>query len=488
MRIEELIKPLDITGDHLNLPGFQVRGVACNSKEVSSGFIFVAVKGSKEDGNRYIQEAISRGAKAIVIQVPGPKPKIPEGVSVIEVKDARKALAKLAAEFYGHPSAKIKVIGITGTNGKTTVSYLLEALLKKAGFSPAVIGTVNYRFKNRITPSKNTTPGPIELESMLAGMLKEGSTHTVMEVSSHALDQDRVEGINFHSAIFTNLTQDHLDYHKTLKSYFNAKARLFKNLNPDSFAVINSDDKHAGEIKKMTRAKVITYGIKNKAKVSAGDIKFDSLGTEFKLISPEGKIDITSRLVGIHNVYNILAACAWALREGIDIPFIRCAIAEFNFVPGRLERIDFAGNFLVFVDYAHTEDALKNTIKTVRRLTKNRVITVFGCGGERDRTKRPKMGKAVSELADYAIISNDNPRSEDPQEIIEDIKRGINGDNYCVIPDRREAIKKSLSLAKPGDIVLIAGKGHEECQIIKNKAVHFSDREVVRECLRSVNY
>ena len=490
MRIEELIKSLDTVKVYSNLKSFEVSGISCNSKQVSDNFIFVAIKGAREDGNSYIDEAISRGVKAVLLENSRTRrtQSNSDNVSFIVVKDTRKALAKLAAQFYGHPSSKIKVIGITGTNGKTTISYLLEALLKRAGFSPSVIGTINYRFKNRIIPSKNTTPGPVELESMLADMLKEGASHTIMEVSSHALDQDRTGAINFHSAIFTNLTQDHLDYHKTLENYFDAKARLFKSISPDSFAVINNDDRYARRIKKITKARILTYGIENKAQVTAKKIKFDSLDTEFLFVSPQGEINLTSRLVGRHNVYNILAAAAWALQEGIDISVIKSAIAGFSLVPGRLEKIDCDGDFRVFVDYAHTEDALSNIIKTLRCLTKKKLIVVFGCGGERDKTKRPRMGRVVSELADYAIITSDNPRSEDPQEIINNIKQGIRKTNYCVIPQRSEAIKKTLSLARAGDIVLIAGKGHEDYQIIKDKVIPFNDREVVRECLKSMNY
>ena len=507
MKIEELIKSLGNSNEHSNLGDFEVCGISCNSKQILDNFVFVAIKGAREDGNRYIEEAIGRGAKVVIVQSPGhrvilrstqdtsPKDterqrsaRSPEGVSFIKVKDARIALARLTAEFYGHPSSKIKVIGITGTNGKTTVSYLLEALLKEDGFFPGLIGTVNYRFKDRIIPSKNTTPGPIELESLLADMVKEGGSHAIMEVSSHALDQDRTRGINFHSAIFTNLTQDHLDYHKTLGNYFNAKARLFRNISPDSFVVINNDDRYARRIKNITKASIITYGIENKAQVNAKKTKFDSLHTEFCLVSPEGEINFTSPLVGRHNVYNILAAVSWALKAGIAISTIKSAIAGLCLVPGRLEKIDFEGNFRVFVDYAHTEDALRNIIGTLRCLTKKRLIVVFGCGGERDKTKRPKMGKVVSESVDYAIITNDNPRSEDPQEIINDIKQGIKKTNYCVIPERGLAIKKSLSLAKSGDIVLIAGKGHEDCQIIKDKVMPFNDGKAIRECLKSMNY
>lgn len=499
MRIKELIKSLGTDINYSNLPDFEVSGISCNSKNIKENFVFVAVKGTRENGDKFIPEAIERGARAVLVQgshtsrngiptMSGKGEKSSKRVALIEVKDTRKALAKLAAEFYGHPSLKIKVVGITGTNGKTTVSYLIEALLKEAGALPSVIGTINYRFKDRVIPPKNTTPGPIEIESMLAEMLKEGIDYTIMEVSSHALDQARTCGINFHSAIFTNLTLDHLDYHKTLENYFKVKSRLFKNINPKSFVVVNNDDRFGERIKRKTRAKIITYGIENNADIRAEDIRFDCQHTAFRLISPRGEIDFTSRLIGRYNVYNILAAVAWAEEENIDSRVIKSAIERFFQVPGRLERIDFQGDFSVFVDYAHTEDALKNVIQTLRNLSKGRLIVVFGCGGERDKTKRPKMGRVVSELSDYAIITNDNPRSENPQDIINDIKRGVRKTNLCVIPERAEAIKKSLSLAKTGDIVLVAGKGHEDYQLIKDRVIHFDDREVIRECLKSMNY
>jgi UDP-N-acetylmuramoyl-L-alanyl-D-glutamate--2,6-diaminopimelate ligase len=488
MRLKQLIEPIIGRHSYSCRDDFLVRGISCNSKNVSDNFIFVAIKGNRQDGNKFIQEAIDRGAKAIIVHrspfTVHRKGKIP----FIAVKDTRRALAKLAAEFYANPSAKIKVVGITGTNGKTTVTYLIEALLKEAHFSPAVIGTINYRFKEKIIPSRNTTPGPLELESMLADMLKEGVNYCLMEVSSHALDQDRTEGINFNSAIFTNLSQDHLDYHKTLKNYFQTKVKLFKDINPDAFVVINNDDKYGRRLRKLTKGKIVTYGIENNASVMAKDIEFDCKHTEFRLISPKGEVTFTSRLIGRHNVYNILATVAWGLEEGLKLSTIKSAIERFDFVPGRLQRVDFKGNFSVFIDYAHTEDALKNVITSLRQISKNRIIVLFGCGGERDKTKRPKMGKVVSELADFAIITNDNPRSEEPRDIIEDIKRGITKDNYCAIPDRWEAIKKSLSLARAGDMVLIAGKGHEQYQIIKDEMIHFEDEEAVRKCLKLMSY
>lgn len=487
MKIKRLIKSLG----NFACPGgnkdFNVRGISCNSKDIRDGFIFAAIRGSRADGNKFIGEAVRNGAKAVVISAASRKPAY-ENVSLIRVLDTRKALAKLAVEFYANPSSKIKVVGITGTNGKTTIAYLLEAILKEAHFSAGVLGTINYRFKDKVIPSKNTTPGPVELQSILSDMLKEGVKYAVMEVSSHALEQERVAGVRFHSAIFTNLTQDHLDYHKTMSDYFKAKSRLFSGLSSHSFALLNSDDKYSKKLKKITKAKVITYAIDSKADIAGKDIKFGARHTEFRLAGLKGEINFKSPLIGKHNLYNVLAAIAWAKNEGIKASIIKEAIEKFSLVPGRLERVNSNADFSVFVDYAHTEDALRNVIQSLRQVSKNKLIVVFGCGGERDKTKRPKMGYVVTELSDYALITNDNPRSEDPRKIIKDIRKGIRKNNYCVIPERYEAIKKSLSLAKPGDIVLVAGKGHENYQVIKDRVIPFDDRGAIKECLVSANY
>lgn len=490
MRLTQLIKRLDNYEIINGLDDFEVRGIACNSKKTGEDFIFVAIKGVNADGNQFIDEAISNGAKVVVVEnsffgFDNLRNNSSKG-AVITVGDSRKALACLSAEFFGDPSKRIKAIGITGTNGKTTISYLIEALLKEAGKTPAVLGTINYRFKDKVIPSKNTTPGPLELQSILSDMSCEGVDHAIMEVSSHALHQNRTEGIKFHTAIFTNLTQDHLDYHHTIDEYFQSKLKLFKNLSEDSRAILNIDDAFGRLIKGLTWAKVFSYGIENKADVWAKEISSGISQNEFTLVALDKEVRLKSRLIGMHNIYNILAAVSFALAEGMDLAVIKSAIEKFSCVPGRLERINSAKGFSVFVDYAHTEDALNNVIKSLRQACANRIIVVFGCGGERDKTKRPKMGAVVSQLADYAVITSDNPRSEDPMEIISDIKAGIKGDNYCVISNRREAIEKALSLVKTGDILLIAGKGHENYQITKDKILEFDDREVVRECLKSM--
>ena len=472
----------------LGTSNFEVRGISANSKAVRKGFIFAAIKGTHEDGSRFIQEAIRRGAQAILREPSGESlgSRVSK-VAVIKVKDSRKALARLAAAFYGNPSLALKVVGVTGTNGKTTVTYLIEAIVKEARGVPAVIGTVNYRFRNRIITAKNTTPGSVELHSLFADMVRAKVEYAIMEVSSHSLDQHRTEAVHFHSAIFTNLTQDHLDYHKTLRRYFQAKSTLFQKLPPDALCVINNDDTYGRKLKKMTRARIATYAIDTKADIMAKDIRLGPAGTQFSAVTSKGSVLISTSLIGRHNVYNILAALAWAVQERIALRTIKAAIGKFYLIPGRLEPVAGAKDFSVFVDYAHTDDALTNVIGALRQVFHHRIIVVFGCGGQRDKSKRPKMGNVVTELADYAIITNDNPRCENQRTIIEDIKRGIQKSNYRVIPDRLAAIKKALSYARPGDVVLVAGKGHENCQILKDKIIHFDDREAIQKCLRSMN-
>ncbi len=477
MKLEETIKLIK---------SGKAKGVSCNSKAVSKGFIFIAVKGARVDGSRFIDGAIRRGAIAVVChsQV---KRISRKDIPLVKVNDTRLAAASLAAEFYNNPSRRLKVIGITGTCGKTTVAYILEAIIHKSGFRPAVIGTVNYRFNKIVVPSKNTTPGPVELQSLMNNMVKERIDYSATEVSSHALDQGRVLRIDFHSAIFTNLTQDHLDYHRNLSSYFYAKAKLFKGLSAKAFAVLNQDDKHYSLLKKITRAEVITYGLGASAQVRAEKIIYGLKSTKFTLLFPGGRLRIEARLIGRHNIYNILAAFAWGLKEGLPLDKIKEAIENFSFAPGRLEPVKCGMGFYIFVDYAHTEDALRNTLQSLRSLSLKRIITVFGCGGERDTLKRPKMGKVASELSDFVIITNDNPRSENPEGIIKDITAGIKKDNYSVIYNRKEAIKSALTMSKKGDIVLVAGKGHEKYQILKNKVVRFDDREEIARCLKSMN-
>lgn len=461
----------------------EVKGVRDDSRSVRTGDMFVAVKGYTLDGHKFIDDAIGKGAKVIVSDE---IKDAPETVVKILVDDARAALPIIAGNFYAHPSAKLKTVGVTGTNGKTTITYIIENIIKSAGRDAGIIGTISYRLKDRVLPAKNTTPGSLELQSMLADMVKMGLGFAVMEVSSHSLDQGRVDGIFFDVGIFTNITAEHLDYHKTMGKYFRAKARLFDKLKEDGVAVLNIDDKKVAALKRSIRKKVLTYGIGPKADVKAEEIKLSLDGSRFKAVTPKGELNIYTRLVGRHNVSNILAGIAASCALGIDkAALIKGAAFLSSCVPGRLEEVNAGQPFRVLVDYAHTEDALYNILSLLREVAKRRIITVFGCGGNRDRKKRPLMGRVACEFSHRAIITSDNPRFEEPQAIIDEIEKGVKGrfSNYDIAPDRRQAIEKALMLAEDGDIVVIAGKGHENYQIIKDKVIPFDDREVAREIL-----
>lgn len=441
-------------------------GISDDSRTVKKGDLFLAVKGQRCNGMEFRDEAIKKGA-----------------VKVIEC--SRGDLARLAADFYGAPSEKVKVIGITGTNGKTTISYLLENIFRIAGYKSGLIGTIAHRWGANSIEAKNTTPGTLELQRLLSEMVKEGVKYCAMEVSSHSLDQGRVSGINFHEAIFTNLTGEHLDYHKTLEDYLKAKARLFSGLRKNALAVLNRDDASFEKIRSGISAGIFTYGIDNEADLKALDIRFGLDGTKFLLKTKKEKFVLESPMIGTHNVYNILAAAAAALNEGISPDAVRKAVSEFKGAEGRLEAVPTGRGMKVFVDYAHTDNALESVLTALRRLAKKRVITVFGCGGDRDRTKRPRMGKVASRFSDYVVITSDNPRSEEPSEIAREIEKGIEKGfkSYEIILDRFEAIRSAIEKAEDGDIILVAGKGHEKYQIIKDKTHPFSDREAVMEIL-----
>lgn len=454
-----------------------------DSREVRRGDTFIAVRGHDIDGYRFIGDAISRGAKTIVSEKDFAAPM---GIKKIIVKDSRAALPIIADKFYGHPSKKLKVIGITGTNGKTTITYLVENILKKRGNTPGVIGTINYRYKGKVMPSNNTTPGPLELQAMLARMLKASVDYVIMEVSSHSLDQRRVDRVSFDTALFTNVTSDHLDYHKTAEEYFKAKAKLFSHLKGNGVAILNDDDKKVRALKRSIRRKVITYGLEKGADITAKDISSSADGSSFMVVTPKGSVLIKTKLVGRHNISNILASAAIALVHNIKLNDIRKGIETFKTVPGRLESVDAGQSFKIFIDYAHTEDALFNVLSFLRELSvPGKIITVFGCGGNRDKTKRPLMGKVACKFSDRVIITSDNPRFEEPSTIINDIEKGVKDlfFNYNIVEDRRKAIEEALSLASDDDIVLIAGKGHEKYQIIKDKIIPFDDCDMVKSVL-----
>lgn len=480
MRLKELLRTVEYTSSTPDLDDIEIEAIACDSKAARKGCLFVAIAGTKLDGHTFVSEAVKKGALCVVIQK---DIALDDSVAKIYVNDSRSALAKIASEFYGRPSEKIKCIGITGTNGKTTISYLMDSILSTAGHKIGVIGTINYRLGNKSIPATNTTPGPIELQSFLNEMVRNSIDYAVMEVSSHSLDQKRVEAIKYSVAVFTNLTGEHLDYHKTQGNYFNAKAQLFEGLCDDSYAVINLDDEWGKKLLNRSRGKILTYAVKSDSQVRALGVRMSLNGTEFTIDTPKGRTDIRTKLIGTHNVYNIAASVAAGICLGLPLDLIKVGVENLMTVPGRLEAIDCGQPFWVFVDYAHTDDALYNVLRALRPLIQKRIIVLFGCGGERDRTKRPRMGKVASKYADFVVVTSDNPRGEDPKTIAKEIEAGIETKDYSVILDREEAIKEALSKAGQGDCVILAGKGHEAYQIFKDKTVPFDDREVVRKIL-----
>jgi UDP-N-acetylmuramoyl-L-alanyl-D-glutamate--2,6-diaminopimelate ligase len=470
-----------------------VSGIAYDSRQVKPGAIFVALRGVNADGTRFAPQAIANGAVAVVAETARPS-----GLTVdwIQVPSARAALAELSAAFYRNPSEELVLVGITGTNGKTTTSYVLSSIFEAAGMKCGRIGTIGYRVGARELDASRTTPEAPELQQMLRGMLAEGCGACVMEVSSHALALRRADNLRFAAAVFTNLTRDHLDFHGDMEAYFSAKRRLFEILPEGAVGVINVDDRRGTDMVSATR-RPVTYAIDGAADVRPGPLMFTLEGLAFEVRTPRGTLHVRSSLVGRPNAYNILAAAAAAM--ALDLPFsaIESGIQGLENVPGRFQVVsDSADDVRVIVDYAHTDDALKNLLETARPLAGGRVVTVFGCGGDRDRTKRPLMGAVAARLSDLVIVTSDNPRSEDPERIIEEIRRGIvmpadriapkgqqRGTPSLAIVDRREAIEKAIKDAKPGDLVLIAGKGHEKYQVIGDKTLPFDDVDVARAAL-----
>jgi len=476
---------------------FEVLTISCDSREEQKNGLFVALPGTKFDGKDFIKDAMDKGARIIVCGQPVPgegahqdRDSSPFGlrmtdknICVLEVDDPRSFLHSIGLRFYGHPSDKVRTIGITGTNGKTTITYLIESMILAAAKRCGVIGTINHRIGEKILPSKNTTPGFLDNQRYLAQLAALGIDYCVMEASSHALDQGRLEGINFSAGIFTNLTQDHLDYHKDMDNYFKAKSLLFKNLSSTAIAVINVDDDYGKRLLPLTRSKISTYAIDRQADVYAGNISYHLNGSDFEVFFPNDSIKIHTPFIGKHNIYNVLAAFAWGLSQGIRPETIRQGIEKLSHVPGRLEAVGNDQGIFIFIDYAHTEDGLVNVLKGLRAVSPEKIILVFGCGGDRDRTKRPKMARAACALADYSIVTSDNPRSEDPQAIIDEISTGFTKKNFETCVDRRQAIALALHLAQKDQIVLIAGKGHEDYQVFKDRTIAFDERGIVGELL-----
>jgi UDP-N-acetylmuramoyl-L-alanyl-D-glutamate--2,6-diaminopimelate ligase len=474
-----------------------VSGLDYDSRRLQPGWVFVAMKGESTDGNRYIDVALEKGAVAVISDSTAQKPR--PGVAWATVRHGRRALATASANFYGRPASRLRVTGVTGTNGKTTTTFLIESILNFCGRKSALIGTIEYHVAGRTLPAPHTTPESLELNQIFAQALAADAGEAVMEVSSHALEQGRVYGVPFDVAVFSNLTRDHLDYHKDMESYFAAKRMLFEGSGAKAprVAVVNAEDSYGSALLDAGRKnseQVIGYGILH-GDFQAANLDLKPQGTEFDLVTPEGKTRIRSALIGRVNVYNMLAASAAAFARGCALGRIADAISRFHQVPGRFERVDCGQPFTVVVDYAHTDDALHNLTSIAREFAsrsgkKGRVITVFGCGGDRDRTKRPLMGQVAGSGSDFVVLTSDNPRSEDPAAILEDALAGLRptGVRHKVEPDRRKAIEIALAEAMSGDIVLIAGKGHEKYQITRDGTFPFDDVQAAREALQQMGH
>ena len=490
-KILELITDYKIIGDCEKI----ITGIEQDSRKVVAGTLFVCMNGAKVDGHDFAIQAIEKGANTILAEK---EISVPPHITLIVVSDVRETIKIIVPYFYDYPGTKMRIIGITGTNGKTTTSYLTKNILQKAGYKVGVIGTIQIMIENEILPINNTTPDVIELQQILYKMYDAKIDYVVMEISSHALELERIICCEIDVAAFTNLTQDHLDFHKTIENYTVAKAKLFKLLNNNSnvkaskSAVVNVDDKAGISMLAATSdaCNIITYGINNVASLKAENVQVLAKGASFE-IKGLTNINLTLKITGIFNVYNVLAAVGIALAEKVEAMVIKEALEEANCVAGRFELVDEGQDFSVIVDYAHTPDGLENILKTAREITTQRIITVFGCGGDRDRTKRPIMGKIATELSDIVIATSDNPRTEDPEFILSEIEAGIlpvlGAKSYEKITERYEAIKKAIKLAQKDDIVIIAGKGHENYQILKNETIHFDDRETAGELLREIN-
>jgi UDP-N-acetylmuramoyl-L-alanyl-D-glutamate--2,6-diaminopimelate ligase len=471
----------------------QITGVEYDSRRVKPGDVFVAMKGESSDGNRFIEQAIAAGAAAVITD----SDRTPANAAWAKVAHGRRALAVVSSNFYQHPAEKISLTGITGTNGKSTTAFLLESIFQTAGRKTALFGTIEYHVAGEVLPAPHTTPESLELQRLFHQAVAAGETEAVMEVSSHALAQERTYGIPFDVAVFTNLTRDHLDYHETMDEYFAAKRVLFSGCGAPAprVAVINVDDDYGLQLRKFCHGAgcdVITYAIAG-ADFHASKMEITPRGNRFQLITPDDAIPLASPLIGRVNVHNIIAACAAAYARGCSAEAIADGIAKLSRVPGRFERVDCSQPFTVVVDYAHTDDAIRNLTSLAREFVKQdggRVITLFGCGGNRDRSKRPLMGEAAGRASDFVVLTSDNPRNESPLAIINDAVVGVqrSGVKYTIVADRRAAIRTALTEARAKDIVLLAGKGHEKVQIVGNASVAFDDRQVATEVLRDLGY
>lgn len=464
-----------------------IQGITMDSRQVQPGDLYACVPGLNVDGHDFAAQAMEKGATAILVERI-----LPLEVPQLQVKNVREILGEIAANIYDHPASHLEVIGVTGTNGKTTITHLIERIAMENGKKVGLIGTLGARIAGREIPGSRTTPESIDLQKLLAEMEAEGVELAVMEVSSHALVLGRVTGCEFDAGIFTNLTQDHLDYHKTMEEYLQAKARLFSGLTGSKqpkIGVVNGDDPASVTLSQVSAAPVVTYGVKaEKLDYRAAEIELKAEGIRF-IVHFKGKAqEVKYSTPGMFSVYNALAAFAWGVESGRDPEQVARALAEVEGVPGRFESVRMGQPFPVIVDYAHTPDGLENVLRTAREFTRGRLITVFGCGGDRDKGKRPKMGAISADLSDFVIVTSDNPRTEEPHQIIKDVLVGVVGVEHTTIENRREAIESACRMAKQGDTILIAGKGHEDYQIIGKEVFPFDDREVARDALRGLGY
>ncbi len=494
MRLDYLLKGLPIL-EQKGTADIEIKGLTNDSRAVKKGYLFVAVRGSNQDGHRYLAHAVEKGAHALVVEN---VESVFKDVTIVRLPDTRIALSELAARFYNYPAKGMNLIGITGTNGKTTTSYLLESILKETGSKVGVIGSIGYMFNGKSFKASLTTPESTDLMRIISEMRDAGVKDIIAEVSSHSLDQGRARGLDWSRAIFTNFSRDHLDYHSTMEEYFKAKQKLFSSLGEGKErekvkAVINIDDPKGRVLEKITKVSVVSYGLGDNCLVRAVDIETRQRGLRFRLVAPAGDVIITSALLGQINVYNILGAAATAFSLNIDLEVISRGIKRLTYVPGRLQPVENRRGLSLFVDYAHSADALEKVLQTLIRLrrTKGKLITVFGCGGDRDRGKRPDMGRVAGKYSDFVIITSDNPRGEDPAEIAGDIEPGVKESGlkrielslgfkergYEIVLNRRRAIQGAINMANKEDIVLIAGKGHEDYQIVGNRKRHFDDVE-----------
>lgn len=484
MKLAEIVHNIDPVRVEGSLD-LEITEINQDSRLVSIGNLFICIKGSKVDGHQYLRQAAERGAVAAVVE---DWPQDNFGMTIIQLKEVAGSLKEMAGAFYGYPDRRLKLIGVVGTNGKTTSTFLVKSILESAGYQVGLIGTINHLIKDRVISTNNTTPGTLELQKLFSQMVTAGVEYVVMEVSSHSIDQGRVAGLKFEGGIFTNITQDHLDYHKTFEEYLRVKTKFFRDLPSDSWAAINIDDPHAESFIAQTKAKVLTYGIEKSAMIQGKEIKVTQSGATYTANTPQGLIDLKLKLTGYFNVYNSLGVLSAGLALGLVPKVVKKGLEWVSIVPGRFQLVPESKTFGVIVDYAHTPDGLENILKTARGITSRRLLLVFGCGGDRDRTKRPIMGEIAAKMADYTIITSDNPRSEDPLKIINDIEAGFQNaapaSAYQVEADRATAIRKIIAMAEADDLVMIAGKGHEDYQIFGDRRIHFDDREVAREALK----